>query len=67
MCYDRWMMEDRLCNMVDFVNISDSTLRVRDVWRSGKWHFNELSTIITPELWNKINAVPVFLNENVED
>lgn len=61
------MVEGRLCDMMDFVNISDSELKDRDVWRNGERHLNELSTIITPELRRKISSVAVHLNDSVDE
>lgn len=56
-----------MCSIVDFVNISDTNLWVKDVWKEGAWRLNELFTILPSELRNKIETYPISLTDHVED
>lgn len=53
--------------MVDYVNISDSNLRVLDVWKDGTWHFDELFIILPSQVKDRIRSCGVMLNNQVED
>ena len=62
---DVWCDLGWLCTLVVFVHISDSNALVRDVWREGDvwhegaWFFDNLSTIIPPDLHHRISKVPI--------
>lgn len=34
--FDRWLKDGTICNMVDYVHISDFELQVKDAWREGQ-------------------------------
>lgn len=39
-----------MCNLVSFAHISDTHLRLRDIWIDGNWCFGQLSTIIPEQV-----------------
>lgn len=43
-----------LCTKADYVNIFDSQLKVRDVWKNGRWALDELYTIFHDGLKQEI-------------
>ena len=42
--FDPWTHEGPLCNMVDFIHISDSQLMVKDCWEEGSWMLDNIWT-----------------------
>ncbi|KAF1898310.1 hypothetical protein Lal_00033077 [Lupinus albus] len=50
--YDNWSGFGKLCSYVDFVNISDTHLRVKDLWNDGNWDFSSLYTMVPVEVQN---------------
>lgn len=44
--FDTWMEGGPLCSKVNFVNIADSKLRIKDVWQNGVWNLHDLHTMV---------------------
>jgi len=42
--YDKWLEDDYLCNIVPYVHISETNLRLRDIYHHGRWNFSHLTT-----------------------
>jgi len=42
--YDKWIDNVYLCNVVPYVDISDTDLRLRDLFENEAWNFNKLYT-----------------------
>ena len=38
--HDDWIDQGLVCQKADFVYISDTPLKVRDVWQEGAWNLN---------------------------
>ena len=57
--YDHWFELDRLCNLVDYVHISDSMLKVHDIWKNGRWDFSKLATILLITLKRKFSNLDI--------
>ena len=48
--YNHWIGNSKLCHELDYVHISDSDLRVHDLWDDGKWNLQRLATILPQHL-----------------
>lgn len=59
--YSDWSGRGKLCNLVDFVHISDTQMRLWDIWIDGSWRFNQLATIIPEQVKN------LFLNVTIDN
>ncbi|KAK7282258.1 hypothetical protein RIF29_10902 [Crotalaria pallida] len=57
--YDKWIPNCYLCELVDYVHITDSALRVKDVWLNGAWHLSGLYTPRNNHVRELINSIPV--------
>lgn len=57
--YSNWLDSGRLCDRIDFVHISDTTLTVASLWKDGSWNFDLLATILPPDLVAGISSVKV--------
>ncbi|MED6191216.1 hypothetical protein PIB30_113955, partial [Stylosanthes scabra] len=47
-------MEGFLAKELPFVHISDTELRIEDVWENGEWKFNGIYSILNPEIKQSI-------------
>lgn len=65
--FDTWMEGGPLCTKVNFVNITDSNLRIKDVWQDGFWNLHEPYTMIPDWLKHHINNIRVEIEEGVQD
>lgn len=45
--FDRWLPDEKFCNMFDLIHVSNSQIFVRDMWRDGRWHIEDLSTLLS--------------------
>ncbi|KAJ1430383.1 Ribonuclease H-like superfamily [Sesbania bispinosa] len=57
--YSVWSELGKICDLVDYVHISDSTLQVRDIWSNGLWSFNNLATPIPNNIKDVIQGIPI--------
>ena len=64
--YGNWLGDGNLCNRVDFVHISDTDLRVADIWRDGRWCLDILSTDLPQDIRNSIlnREEPTFTEDD---
>ena len=65
--YADWSGLGRLCNMVDFVHISDSDISVGDVWRGNSWVFDHLATVIPTHIREHISQLSIPTNAARDD
>ncbi|KAK7256340.1 hypothetical protein RIF29_29782 [Crotalaria pallida] len=65
--YDKWMTNSYLCEQVDYVHISDTTLKVKDVWVNGVWDLCMLYTIIPEAVKCIIYSIPVPVMQSCSD
>ncbi|PNX58728.1 ribonuclease H, partial [Trifolium pratense] len=42
--YDSWVFKEKICSMIPFVAIQDTTVKINEVWSNGKWNLEELYT-----------------------
>lgn len=42
--YDKWLDRGCIAELIPFVNIQDTQLKVKDIFYEGMWHFNTLAT-----------------------
>lgn len=57
--YENWLGTGKLCSRVPFLNISDSMLRLSDVWEGGRWKLESLYTILPNNIMNEIRVVRI--------
>lgn len=48
--YDKWLDEGRICDLIPFVNIQDTLLKVRDIWSDGRRQLDSVATVIPKEI-----------------
>ena len=48
--YDRWLDEDLLAELIPTVHVSDTDLRVKDVWFNGSWNFDKIVIVLPLKL-----------------
>ncbi|XP_057730894.1 uncharacterized protein LOC130946239 [Arachis stenosperma] len=48
--FSSWRREGRLSNEIDYVHISDSNLRIQDIWSVGRWHLDTLYSPLSQNL-----------------
>ncbi|XP_057441477.1 uncharacterized protein LOC130733345 [Lotus japonicus] len=65
--YDSWCSLRPLCLLVPYVHISDSALRVCDVFRDGVCELRRLATPLTHEFSQKLLSLCVFTDQTVPD
>ena len=46
MWYDHWISQNKLCHLVNYVHISDTMLKVKDIWEDGKWAIQKLAKLL---------------------
>lgn len=51
-----------LCNLVNFVHISDSHLEIKDIYNNGMWNWNLLASPLKNTIRDLINCI--FLNND---
>ncbi|KAJ1430774.1 Ribonuclease H-like superfamily [Sesbania bispinosa] len=56
--YEDWTGHGKLCNAVDYVHISDTDLRVFDVFSPDVWDFRHLFTPLPPEFSHIFADIP---------
>ena len=52
--YDRWLEEGLLCDVIPFVHIEDTQMRIADLYSRGTWQFNKLATILPSDMMDMI-------------
>ena len=57
--YDNWLGSARLCEMVPFIHIHDTCLRLKDIRRNGNWTWNILWSSLPFEVYEIIDAVTI--------
>lgn len=48
--YDKWLEDDRICNLIPYVDIQDVNLRVCDIYFDDQWHFEQLATLLPADI-----------------
>jgi hypothetical protein len=61
------VFKERLCTMVPFVAIQDTTLKINDVWHNGNWNLQILYTQLPTEVVNAITAIKHRIVHNLPD
>jgi hypothetical protein len=54
-------------SLVDYVHISDSNLKVNDLWVNGYWNFSHLMTNLPNDIRNLVTVVPIPLHRWSDD
>jgi len=57
--------DDYLCNLVPYVHISETNLRLRDIYHHGRWNFSHLTTQIPLSIQLQIRSI--FIDESSQD
>ncbi|KAJ1381244.1 putative ribonuclease H protein [Sesbania bispinosa] len=65
--YSIWSELGKICDLVDYVHISNSTLQVKDIWINGAWSFNNLATSIPNNIKEVIQRIPIPKICQIED
>ena len=52
---------------LNFVHIEDTHLRIKDVYFDGRWHLEELATVLPGDIANSIKVIPIADNSSLED
>ncbi|KAJ1405580.1 Ribonuclease H-like superfamily [Sesbania bispinosa] len=65
--YSVWSELGKICDLVDYVHISDNTLQVRDIWLNDLWSFNNLTTPISNNIKEFIQGIPIPKFCQIED
>ncbi|XP_045822427.1 uncharacterized protein LOC123915340 [Trifolium pratense] len=65
--YDPWILKEKLCTVVPYVAIQDTSARIKDVWFDGKWNFNFLYTNLPDNVVNAITATQPRVVQNLPD
>jgi hypothetical protein len=60
-----WTQLGPLCQLVPFVNISDSVMCLKDVWEDGRWNLQDLATMIPTDIVHYIHQLPAPNNLDV--
>ena len=54
-----WIRKGSLCNLADFIHVTDSQLKVQDSWEEGCWKLDNIWTLLLVEVQQLILEVPV--------
>ena len=67
--YHDWTGMGALCHLVDFVNISDTVLCIKDASSCGSWDGNKMMTIVPNNVQTLVDqhTLPSFFNSVVPD
>lgn len=67
--YSDWTGMGPLCNLVDFVHISDTQLTLKQVWDNGNWALERIATNLPQEVREAIYDchIPTCPNDNLQD
>lgn len=57
--YSDWTGMGSLCQLVDYVNISDTNLHINQVWDSGTWKFSNMATQLPDDIKDFISQMVV--------
>lgn len=60
--YTNWLGSGPLCNKLEYVNIVDTDLTVRDIWCHGGWNLSRLAMTIPQMIRDSILHIPVPVN-----
>jgi hypothetical protein len=53
--------ERPLWNLIDYINVMDGDLKVKDLWFNGTWDFSKVVTHILELIKQCIMAIPILL------
>ena len=63
--YMTWLELGKICELVDYVHMSNVDAKVKDAWRNGGW---DLSGFATPLLaWLRERIMEVLFHQNTND
>jgi hypothetical protein len=65
--YDPWVFKDKLCWMVSFVDIHDTSMKIKEVWINGKWNLDDLYTNIPDSVKDVILQIKPYLVNDIPD
>ncbi|KAJ1382232.1 Ribonuclease H domain [Sesbania bispinosa] len=65
--YDSWLPVGKLCDVVPFVHISDTCLKINDIIANGYWNFDALFTILHVDARNLISNINPILKPTFPD
>ncbi|GAB2216255.1 hypothetical protein Droror1_Dr00024025 [Drosera rotundifolia] len=60
--YRNWLGTGRLRNRVPYVHISDSMIKVNDLWNNGTWNMGNLYTLLPHDLFEEINRIIILID-----
>lgn len=60
--YNKWDQDEYVVGFVNYINIQDVNMTLRDIFRNVIWHWNEVAMIIPLDIRQKFNSI--FLNDN---
>ena len=65
--YDNWSHDRLLTQLVPYVYISDSFLRVCDVWVENSWNLSQLATPLPQPILDSLRKVNIWLHPDAQD
>ena len=65
--YESWLHDGPLCKDVPYVHISDSDLKVKDIWDMGTWRLERIYTPLNPNVLQRIQDSRIWLHPSSED
>lgn len=65
--YEDWTGRGKLADLLDFVHISDTNLKLRDLILNDNWCFDNLYTVLPDEVTNLFMAVSPIIVDNMQD
>lgn len=67
--YSDWLQCGPLCYLLDYVHISDTNVKISDIWKNGSWDLSGLATIIPPHIHDVImqQNVPTHVDDSLTD
>lgn len=65
--YQDWTGRGKIAEHLDFVHISDTNLKLRDLVQNNSWSLDRLSTMLPPEMSACFSAVNPHIEPNYAD
>lgn len=62
---DKWLEGDLICNMLPYVDIQDTQLKIKDIYYDNAWHWEKLATQIPLSI--KMQMQSHFVDEGSKD
>lgn len=67
--YKDWLGVGPICDLLPFVHISDTTLKVKDLWDNVSWCLNKVASFIPSNVKEAILStnIPIHVDEDILD